>query len=619
MEQHHSPSEHGNEIPGMTSSWKGPDSALEESWRCNREKRCQALKEATGIDFIKLGSESLTRSSISTNLDSWFVNQSTRPDAVGVERLRRDIRRTQKKEVVETKIQIKAEVLALQDAAKKRKAEAKKSKAEAKKSKAEAKKSKADEPEEDEPKAQRSKPQIGKKQENIRSRKVKIFLQKEQTPIFMKYLNHYRFTGNLAIEKSKEHGYESDLNMSALRTSLVTDASLPEDRKFLKETPYAIRAAAVLEVCAHHKAEVTKNKKFGFIALRKVQYQLKDNISKRDNAKTLKTKDKYQVLIDEIQKKLDAGAYKYSPNLRFKKQKDIRSVMEIGKDSCKVTADGVISIYPGILKKLGTLKTKEKIDFGINIDPQTGEISLQHSIKMSFDKVTGWHLIIPYDASTDVKLKALSEPTGIKKSDVTSSDPGYRDFHTVVDSDGFIKEYGVGWYNTLKPKLNRLDKFQAKLSFYSAVSRNKNLTYKERQRARVLSLRTKKIVRKAETKIRNMIDYMHKKIARQMLDETDTILLPKINAKSLLKGDLCSEVKRMIGLGAHCIFHDYISFQAGGSVINVCERYTTKTCASCFSRYEIGSSKIYECKTCGYSADRDVNAAINILVKNIED
>jgi len=89
-----------------------------------------------------------------------------------------------------------------------------------------------------------------------------------------------------------------------------------------------------------------------------------------------------------------------------------------------------------------------------------------------------------------------------------------------------------------------------------------------------------------------------------------------MNSKKMVRSGLSSRVNRMIMMGSHCRFHDYISYQGRECVIKVDERYTTKTCAKCMSIEEIGASKTFKCSKCLYVADRDVNSAVNILIKN---
>ena len=47
------------------------------------------------------------------------------------------------------------------------------------------------------------------------------------------------------------------------------------------------------------------------------------------------------------------------------------------------------------------------------------------------------------------------------------------------------------------------------------------------------------------------------------------------------------------------------------------EEYTSKTCSRCGGlKKELKGERTYNCNFCGMSFDRDVNAAINIFIKN---
>ena len=75
---------------------------------------------------------------------------------------------------------------------------------------------------------------------------------------------------------------------------------------------------------------------------------------------------------------------------------------------------------------------------------------------------------------------------------------------------------------------------------------------------------------------------------------------------------------RSNGLGEFTRQLIYKAQQAGGVVIFVLAAYTTQTCSACGLRSEekIGLSvRIYRCRFCGHTQDRDLNAARNILFK----
>ena len=57
---------------------------------------------------------------------------------------------------------------------------------------------------------------------------------------------------------------------------------------------------------------------------------------------------------------------------------------------------------------------------------------------------------------------------------------------------------------------------------------------------------------------------------------------------------------------------------AGSRVIRCSEAYTSKQCGACGELNDrLGSSKVFSCAACGATADRDVHAARNILLRCI--
>ena len=54
------------------------------------------------------------------------------------------------------------------------------------------------------------------------------------------------------------------------------------------------------------------------------------------------------------------------------------------------------------------------------------------------------------------------------------------------------------------------------------------------------------------------------------------------------------------------------------SVVITQEPFTTKTCGACGKlHHKLGSSKTFKCPQCNYTADRDANAARNILIRHV--
>jgi putative transposase len=79
-----------------------------------------------------------------------------------------------------------------------------------------------------------------------------------------------------------------------------------------------------------------------------------------------------------------------------------------------------------------------------------------------------------------------------------------------------------------------------------------------------------------------------------------------------------STVKGMMQL-SHFKFRQFLihkSKELGSKLIICDESYTSKTCGRCGLLHNaLGSSKTFACPSCGYTVDRDVNGARNVLLR----
>jgi putative transposase len=73
---------------------------------------------------------------------------------------------------------------------------------------------------------------------------------------------------------------------------------------------------------------------------------------------------------------------------------------------------------------------------------------------------------------------------------------------------------------------------------------------------------------------------------------------------------------------SHFRFRERLLFKCreyGSNVAVVDESWTSKTCSGCgLLDHNLGSKKVYWCRGCGLTIDRDVNGAKNILLKNFK-
>lgn len=132
-----------------------------------------------------------------------------------------------------------------------------------------------------------------------------------------------------------------------------------------------------------------------------------------------------------------------------------------------------------------------------------------------------------------------------------------------------------------------------------------------------------KAIQKASRERRRDLPFIHRKIARrrkhshhvqakQLLEAAETVVVGNLNSKFLFSGRLA----RSASDAAHSQFLSILSYKAanaGKTVKIVNEAYTSQTCYQCGGRQRMDlSEREYNC-SCGYSNNRDVNAALNIL------
>lgn len=132
-----------------------------------------------------------------------------------------------------------------------------------------------------------------------------------------------------------------------------------------------------------------------------------------------------------------------------------------------------------------------------------------------------------------------------------------------------------------------------------------------------------KAIKHASNRARRNLPFIHRKIARRrkhshhvmgkrLLEAASTVYVGNLNSQFLFSGKLA----RSASDAAHSQFLSILSYKAanaGKTMKIVNEAYTTQTCYSCKRRQKMElSEREYFCP-CGYSNNRDVNAALNIL------
>lgn len=210
----------------------------------------------------------------------------------------------------------------------------------------------------------------------------------------------------------------------------------------------------------------------------------------------------------------------------------------------------------------------------------------------------GWYFSFSKEIDID------SRPWSYSPHDIVALDPGVRTFMTGYFVDGVTIEWGAGDMKRIYALLRRADQLHSKTS--------KGATKYRRPWLRLL------------LKIRYKIDEVHRKFATFLCRVVKTILLPKFDTSRMVmraQRSISSKTSRSMMNWGHYRFRETLKAKASlfGSkcrVIICDEHFTSKTCGACgVLNNKLGASKTFNCPSCGYRSDRDINGARNILLR----
>lgn len=237
-----------------------------------------------------------------------------------------------------------------------------------------------------------------------------------------------------------------------------------------------------------------------------------------------------------------------------------------------------------------------KMKSGIKIKIDTPLKGIPKTCNVSRNKSGQWHvscvvrLIDDYFPSTK---NNFSSSVGI--------DLGLKEFLTSSDGEQ------VSNPKFLKKNLKKLARLQRRHSKAKKGSKNRE--------------KKRKLVAKAYLKISNQRKDFIKKTANSIAKYNDLICIENLAVSNMIKN---KNLARVISDVSWSMFVEELKWQAtkvGSHVIQV-DRFfaSSKTCSSCGHKKEdlSLSNRTYLCDFCGYTEDRDLNAAINIKNKGTE-
>lgn len=122
------------------------------------------------------------------------------------------------------------------------------------------------------------------------------------------------------------------------------------------------------------------------------------------------------------------------------------------------------------------------------------------------------------------------------------------------------------------------------------------------------------ILARAHLHIANQRRDFHHKTARKLVTQYGTIAHEKLNIQGIARSRLAKSTHD-VGWGQFLTILHNKAVEAGCVVILVPAKQTTQACSACGAMPETPKTlkdRVHHCANCGYEADRDLNAALNI-------
>lgn len=435
----------------------------------------------------------------------------------------------------------------------------------------------------------------------MRMRKIRLNPTQWQKLVLQRFNSHCRFTYNAVVDARLSGG--AKLNFIDLRNAFVTKTTTERDNEenrksrkpkrgedgrpkrtnnpfieanpFLTYTPVSIRERIVKQCVAGEKAAFT-NKARGNIGRFGMGFR-----SKKGERSWTITLDKRQVHFDGerlviLRDSLCSTKSEYKPDAAVREAAFLRPK----KQPTKPLPDETCVRY-------------------FEKPPFRGNPAFECSIHYSWGQ---YYLQVPIERG----IKKI--PATETKRPVLGVDPGVRDFMATFDSEGVARVVG-------RHEVDRIAAIDARLSAIQSLA-------KKASDENDVALLRKLAVQRRKAK-RQYYDYktnFHHQVAAWVSKTYSAVLLRPWDTKAWARSLKPKAVRRMNASGPglfvsrlreHCL-------KRGTWFPDVDENYTSKTCCRCGRLHpNLGSSKTYDCVECGSSIDRDVNGAVNVLLKHI--
>lgn len=406
----------------------------------------------------------------------------------------------------------------------------------------------------------------------LRAFRVRTFPTANQKAQLEKLFGDTRKTFNLVVDKGVgisdvDKGKELE---STLKKEILSDLV---GCNYLKDTPRDIRGFAIKEYLAGLKAAKKNYER------KLATEEWKFNVLKEKGKKYRKKKIK----IPEMKYRLRRENQCITVPHRFTKV-----VPDNGGSIvfCPRTISEPFKLQPHAVKRNKLLQR-------IILEPNV----VENDFKLTKTKTNRYYFCFSYEPNVK---------SGTKKSNVCSIDPGVRTPWSVWSPQGTVHEIGKeasSRYKLLNEAIARIKHKQFILKDHSSRLRQQRL--------------------QLHSKLTNITSDLHFKTINELIDKYGTIVLPWFNSKQMIQGNkLNKTTKRAMTCLSHSTFRNRLISKAivsGNCVIVPADEYkTTMTCHKCITEMDVGSKEVFRCTNCNLCTGRDINAPINIFVRQVK-
>lgn len=258
----------------------------------------------------------------------------------------------------------------------------------------------------------------------------------------------------------------------------------------------------------------------------------------------------------------------------------------------------IIPLDASLKKTKAVAKQRAEIDKMIN-ESRVKFGTVRRLVRITFNRRCGKFTVqIPVAAE-----KVEQEQP--KRDQVVAIDPGIRSLVTFY-SEHWHGYLGEDWYRRTKGLQLKADRLAAEAAkcdkFYTK--------YRLRKRAAIIN-----------AKVTNRMKDMQHKIAIFLVKNFQIILLPELEARSLVRANRDKPaVSRAIMTSSPYQFKQIMIQKAekySANLILCKEYYTSVTCTKCGFANKSIAGKTFNCSRCKYKVDRDYNGARNIMLKHL--